>query len=145
MPRRKKSAEPSNGASIGHNSNLTDEQKNKLAGFVSEIERVDAEVRELTSERGTIYKAAKEQGFDTKALKRVVANRRVEKTKREEFEAAVDAYERALGGLAGTPLGQAAMQREGLAAGGATTPATGVAAAAQAAEAEDSLRVPPDA
>jgi uncharacterized protein (UPF0335 family) len=76
---------------IGHNSNLTGDQREKLAGFVAEIERLDAEAREIASERGGIYKSAKEQGFDTKAIKAVIAARRV---------------------LADTPLGQAAMSRE---------------------------------
>lgn len=97
---------------IGHNSNLNENEKEKLAGFVSEIERVDAEVRELTSERGTIYKAAKDAGFDTKALKHVIKNRRMEASKRQEFEAAVDAYEHALGDFVSTPLGQAAMPQQ---------------------------------
>lgn len=101
--------------SIGHNSNLTADQRTKLSGIISEIERVDAEVRELTSERGSIYKSAKEQGFDTKAIKHVVKLRRMEATAREALESAVDAYKHALGMLADLPLGQAAMQRDGMA------------------------------
>jgi uncharacterized protein (UPF0335 family) len=97
------------GAAIGHNSNINDAEKKKLGGYIQEIERVDAEVRELTSERGNIYKSAKEAGFDTKALKRVIVLRRMEKSKREEHEAAVDAYMVAMGDFASTPLGQAAM------------------------------------
>lgn len=100
--------------SIGHNSNLTEEQRTKLSGFVSEIERVDAEARELSSERGTMYKAAKEQGFDTKALKHIIRVRRMEKNARESWENAVDAYLHALGMLASTPLGEAAVKAAGL-------------------------------
>src|ERR1700752_3211610 len=110
-PRKQKNGNDA-GASIGHNSNLNDNEKTKLANIISEIERVDAEVRELTSERGTIYKAAKEDGFDTKALKQVIKLRRMEKTKRDEFENAVDSYMIAMGDFATTPLGQAAMPQQ---------------------------------
>lgn len=106
---RRKNSGADEGAKIGHNSNLNSDEKIKLSGYISEIERVDAEVRELTSERGTIYKSAKEAGFDTKALKHVIKMRRMEKTKRDEFEAAVDAYQHAMGDFITTPLGQAGM------------------------------------
>jgi uncharacterized protein (UPF0335 family) len=112
MARRRKSDNGSDGPKIGHNSHVSDEARVKLQGFVQEIERVDAKVRELTSERGTIYKSAKEQGFDTKALKHVVKMRRMESSKRKDFEVVVDAYMQALGMLADTPLGQAAAQRD---------------------------------
>lgn len=97
---------------IGHNSNLSGEERERLSGFVSEIERVDQQVCDLTSERGGIYKRAKEQGFDTKALKHVLKLRRMESAQRSAFENSVDAYTSALGMLAGTPLGDAAVSRE---------------------------------
>lgn len=111
MGRRRKS-DADTGAKIGHNSNLNQDEKVKLSGLISEIERVDADVRELTSERGTIYKSAKEAGFDTKALKHVIKMRRMEKTKRDEFESAVDAYLDAMGDFVTTPLGQAGLPAE---------------------------------
>lgn len=109
---RKNGGKAEAGASIGHNSNLNDTEKLKLANFISEIERVDAEARELASERGTIYKAAKDQGFDNKALKQVIKLRRMEKSKRDEFENAVDSYMVAMGDFATTPLGQAGMPQQ---------------------------------
>lgn len=109
MARRKRDSDEG-GAKIGHNSNLNQDEKIKLSGFISEIERVDAEVRELTSERGSIYKSAKEQGFDTKALKHIIKMRRMESAAREVFENAVDAYQHALGDFVTTPLGQAGLE-----------------------------------
>ena len=109
MGRKRKTAAPAE-AKIGHNSNLNADEKVKLSGFVSEIERVDAEVRELTSERGAIYKSAKEHGFDTKALKHMIRMRCMEKSKRQEFEAAVEAYTHAMGDFISTPLGQAGLE-----------------------------------
>lgn len=66
----------------------------------------------MTSERGLIYKAAKEAGFDTKALKHTIKLRRMEAIKRDEFEAAVDAYTHAMGDFITTELGQAAVPKE---------------------------------
>src|SRR5260370_32778402 len=103
MARRKQD----NGAKIGHNSHLNEQEKVKLSGYVSEIERLDADMRESKSDRGNIFKAAKEQGFDTKALREVIRKRRMERSKRDELDAAVDAYMHALGDFVSTPLGQA--------------------------------------
>lgn len=112
MGRRKQLDVEKDAPAIGHNSNLNDEQRTKLSGIVQEIERVDQQVRDLTSERGGIYKAAKESGFDTKALKHVVKMRRMDREHRDAWNNAVDAYSHALGMLADTPLGQAAMKRD---------------------------------
>jgi uncharacterized protein (UPF0335 family) len=107
MGRRKNGGATDQGAKIGHNSNLNQDEKVKLSGFISEIERIDQQARDISSERGTLYKSAKEAGFDTKALKRVIQLRRMEKTKRDEHDAAVDAYMHAMGDFVTTPLGQA--------------------------------------
>src|SRR5262245_51167408 len=96
-------------AKIGHNSNRTQDEKRKLGGFIAEIETLEANSRELASDRGNIYKAAKEQGFDTKALREVIRRRRMDKSKRDDFLAAVDAYMHALGDFVTTPLGQAGL------------------------------------
>lgn len=106
---RRRNGGADEGAKIGHNSNLNQDEKVKLSGMISEIERIDQQARDISSERGTLYKSAKEAGFDTKALKRVIQLRRMEKTKRDELEAAVDAYMHAMGDFVTTPLGQAAM------------------------------------
>ena len=108
MAGRRKQAEVE-APKIGHNSNMTDEERRSLAGYVQEIERVDAEMRQMSSDRGLIYKSAKEKGFDTKALRRVIADRRIEKSKLDELEHAMDAYKSALGMLADTPLGEASI------------------------------------
>ena len=92
---------------IGHNSNLTEKETIKLGGYIREIERIEEKSREIASERGNIYKAAKEAGFDTKVLRHRVRMRRMNKVDREAFEAADAAYANALGDYATTPLGAA--------------------------------------
>jgi uncharacterized protein (UPF0335 family) len=102
-------------ARIGHNSNMTAAQGEKFRGFVAEIERLEEEMRSLASDRGNIYKRAKSEGFDTKALREAIRLRRMNDEARNAFMNAVDAYLDALGMLADTPLGQAAMERDGVA------------------------------
>lgn len=111
MPRKKRD-DAADEAKIGDNSNLNEQEKTKLAGFVGEIERIDAEVRELTSDRGNIYKAAKNAGFDNRALREVIRRRRMEHSKRVEWETAVDAYLNALGDFSSTPLGRAGLPQQ---------------------------------
>lgn len=90
---------------------LTADRKKQLAGYVSEIEILDSQKAEIQSSIGLIFNSAKDAGFDTKALRAVIKDRKKSKTEREAFEAVVDAYKHALGMLADTPLGQAAMPR----------------------------------
>ena len=110
----KKQAEPE--AKIGHNANLNSDEKIKLSGFISEIERLNAEAKVISGDRSEIYKAAKEDGFDTKALRHVIKLRSRERYERDEFENAVDAYCEAMGDFITTPLGQAMQPQDGTAA-----------------------------
>lgn len=107
---RKKQTEPV--AKIGHNSTLTGEEQKVLAGFVQEIERIKGEQAVLASDLSETYKAAKSKGFDTAALRHLIKVRAMEQSKRDEFQAAVDAYQASLGALADTPLGKSATARE---------------------------------
>jgi len=108
MARKKRvvEAEPK----IGHNGGpINDERKKQLAGYVSEIERWEGEKAIIQADIGQIFNAAKDAGFDTKAIRAVIKDRKKSKAEREAFEAVCDAYKLALGMLADLPLGQAAM------------------------------------
>jgi uncharacterized protein (UPF0335 family) len=97
---------------IGHNGGpMTEERKKQLNGYVSEIERWEREKAVITADIGEIYNAAKDANFDVKAIRNVVKERKIEKAKREAFEAVCDVYKHALGMLADLPLGQAAMPK----------------------------------
>lgn len=84
----------------------------RLRSIVDRIERLEEERKALGADIRDIYAEAKSAGFDVKALRCVVKNRRQEEAAREEFETLVAIYERALGQLASTPLGDAAVARE---------------------------------
>lgn len=108
MPRKPRNDEPR----IGHNSgSMTEDRRKQLQGYITEIERVDAEMEELKLERGTFYKSADDAGFDTKAMRAVVKMRKIDRDKREAFEAVVEVYKNALGMIADLPLGKAAIER----------------------------------
>jgi uncharacterized protein (UPF0335 family) len=94
-------------ARIGHNSNLNDDEKLRLSGIISEVERLNGLITDYNSEKSEIFKAAKEQGFDTKALRQLIALRKMESTQRNDFENALTAYQHALGDFISTPLGAA--------------------------------------
>jgi uncharacterized protein (UPF0335 family) len=99
-------------ARIGHNGSLSAAESKKFKGFVSEIERVSQEMRDLSGERAAIYKRAKEEGFDTRAVREVLRMRRLPDETRTTLLNTVDAYMDTLGMLADTPLGMAAIDRE---------------------------------
>ncbi|MDO8596393.1 MAG: DUF2312 domain-containing protein [Sulfuricaulis sp.] len=102
-------------AKIGDNGGpLNDERKKKLAGYISEIERWEGEKATIQADVGLIFNAAKDAGFDTKAMRAVIKDRKKSKAEREAFDAVCDAYRHALGMLADLPLGQAAMARDGV-------------------------------
>lgn len=93
----------------GDNSGLSKQDKTALQGIVSEIERLEDEKRPISTDISTIYKSAKDKGFDVKALRAVIRERRMERAEREALETTKDIYKHALGMLADLPLGQAAV------------------------------------
>jgi uncharacterized protein (UPF0335 family) len=96
-----------NGAAIGDNSQLKADDKIRLGGFISEIERLEEQKRELATDITEIYKSAKDAGFNTKAMRHTVKMRRMDRDERSAFENACDAYAHALGDFVTTDLGRA--------------------------------------
>lgn len=104
--------------SIGHNS-TTDEQpatrfaKDQLRSIVERIERLEEEKKSLADDVRDIYAEAKGNGFDVKALRAIVRLRKQDANERAEQETILETYMLALGMLADTPLGEAALRRVG--------------------------------
>ena len=91
-------------AEMGHNSGdevsaaaLTQAAKDKLRQTVSKIEKLAEEKSEISQQISDVYAEAKSMGYDTKALKKVVALRKIDRQTREEMEAILDTYLLALG------------------------------------------------
>ena len=71
----------------------------QLRSIIERIERLEEEKANIASDIKDIYTEAKSNGFDTKALRRVVALRKLDRAEREEADAILDAYLAALGML----------------------------------------------
>ena len=87
----------------------------QLKSLVERIERLEDEKATIAGDIKEVYAEAKANGFDTKILRKVIALRKKEAAEREEETSMLEVYMAALGMLADTPLGKAALEREGLA------------------------------
>jgi uncharacterized protein (UPF0335 family) len=84
--------------------------KDQLCTIVERIERLEEEKAALASDIKEVFTEAKGNGFDTKALRKIIRMRKKDATEREEEDAIVELYMGALGMLADTPLGEAAIK-----------------------------------
>ena len=89
---------------IGHNVSAE-----RLMSIVERIEKLEEERKLLQTDIKDIYFEAKSAGFDVKVLRMLIASRKKDQAEWEEQQAMLETYMRALGQLADTPLGQAAM------------------------------------
>ena len=88
--------------------------RDMLRSFRDRIVRLEEEKKSLSGDIKDVYLEAKSQGFDVKALRRIVKDSMMDQTQRaaqRETEAIVDVYRASLGMLDGTPLGDAARRR----------------------------------
>ncbi len=79
--------------------------------YVERLEALDDEKRNIAEDMRGVFRDAKGEGFDVKAIREVLRLRRMEPQKRQEMEFNVEAYRAALGDLASLPLGEAAVER----------------------------------
>ena len=94
-------------AEIGHNTVAGDQ----LRTIVERIERLEEEKAAIAGDIKEVYSEAKANGFDIKTLRVVVRLRKQDANERQEHEAILATYMHALGMLADTPLGQAAIEK----------------------------------
>ena len=85
---------------------------NQLQSIVERIEKLEAEKADIADLIKDIYVEAKANGFDAKILRKVVALRKKNADERKTEEELLATYMSALGMLADTPLGKAAISRE---------------------------------
>lgn len=84
---------------------------NQIKALVERIEKLEEEKAAIAADIKEVYLEAKSNGFDPKIIKKVVALRKQDAAKRAEEQAILAVYMDALGMLADTPLGRAAMDR----------------------------------
>ena len=94
-------------ADIGHNGVAADE----LRQFVERIEKLEEEKAGIASDIKEVKAEAKGRGFDVKAITEIIRMRKQDAAERQEREAILETYMSALGMLAETPLGQAAIRK----------------------------------
>lgn len=82
----------------------------RLRSFIERIERLEEEKRALAADIKEVYAEAKVTGLDPAIMRKIVRERRMDKDDLDEQETLLDIYRRALGMLADTPLGEAAMR-----------------------------------
>jgi uncharacterized protein (UPF0335 family) len=73
--------------------------KDQLRSIVARIERLEEEKAALAADIREVYAEAKGNGFDVKALRKLIGIRKIEQSERQEQEAILDLYMHALGML----------------------------------------------
>lgn len=65
----------------------------QLCGYVSRIERIQAEIDGLSDDKRDIYAEAKSCGFDKKTLRKLIQRRRKDKNEVQEEDQLLSFYE----------------------------------------------------
>ena len=69
----------------------------QLRQFIERIERLEEEKRSFADDIKDVYAEAKSTGFDSKTMRKIVALRKMEKHHRDEADALMETYRKALG------------------------------------------------
>jgi uncharacterized protein (UPF0335 family) len=69
----------------------------RLRSFIERIERLEEEKAGLTADIREVYAEAKGSGFDSKVMRQIVRLRKMDSADRQEQEALLDVYRRAIG------------------------------------------------
>ena len=90
---------------IGHNS-----EDKRLQSFISRVERLNEERKAIGDDIREVMAEAKSAGFDTKIMRKIIAERKMDAAARAEQEALMETYRAALGMISDLPLGEAALK-----------------------------------
>lgn len=69
----------------------------QLRSIVERIERLEAEIKDLNSDKSEVYSEAKANGYEPAIIRKVVAIRRKDANVVAEEDAVLETYKRALG------------------------------------------------
>ena len=69
----------------------------QLKSFIERIERLEEEKKGLSEDIRDVFAEAKGNGFDTKAMRQVIKERKIDAAALDEWEAVLDIYRHALG------------------------------------------------
>lgn len=82
----------------------------RLRSFIERIERLSEEKRSIAADIKEVFAEAKGTGFDVPTMRRIIKERAMDKDDLDEQETLLEIYRKALGHLATTHLGRAAMK-----------------------------------
>jgi len=71
----------------------------QIKSIIDRVERLEVEKAEIMEQIKEVYTEAKGNGFDVKALKKVVRLRKIDRARRQEEDAILDLYLSAIGEL----------------------------------------------
>lgn len=80
-----------------HNQQAFDVTADELRQFIERFETLEAEKKDIAEQQKEVMQEAKGRGYDTKALRKIVALRKQAPDERAEQEAVLDVYLSALG------------------------------------------------
>ena len=69
----------------------------QLRLFIERIERLEEEKKAMADDVRDVYAEAKANGYDTKTMRKIVGLRKMETHARQEADALMDTYRKALG------------------------------------------------
>ncbi len=93
---------------IGHNTIAADQ----LKSIIARVEKLEAEKADIAADIRDVFAEAKGNGFDVKTIKAIIKRRAKDAQQVEQEESMMDVYLHALGMLADTPLGKAAIEKQ---------------------------------
>ena len=82
---------------IGHNSGRDVESDDRLRLFVERIERLEEEQKGVADDKKDVYSEMKAVGYDTKTVRIIVRDRKMDKDDRDERDMLLETYRLALG------------------------------------------------
>lgn len=92
-------------------SGVTSIAGDRLGAFIGRLERLQEEKSALSEDMKEVFAEAKSVGFDTKIMRKILAERARDRDELEEENQLMDVYRQALGMLLDTPLGKAAVDQ----------------------------------
>lgn len=69
----------------------------ELRQFIERIEQLQSEKDDIAEQMKEVYAESKGRGYDTKALARIIAMRKLKPDALAEFEAVIEVYKAAIG------------------------------------------------
>lgn len=69
----------------------------ELRKFIERIEQLQSEKDDIAEQMKEVYTESKGRGYDTKALARIIAMRKLKPDALAEFEAVIEVYKAAIG------------------------------------------------